>query len=136
MPRYQVLSHTADTGISTRADSLEAVIGNAAFAMFDLMFELPEDEPGIPVEIELEAAEPPDLLVSALSELLYRSEVGDVAYTNLAVRTDGNHLVIEAEAHPVHALELRGPPIKAVTYHDLRCEPTADGWFARVIFDV
>jgi protein archease len=133
---YRVLDHTADTGIETEAGSLEAVIANAAFAMFDLMYELRDAGPGAPVEVEVDLAPPPDLLVSVLGELLYRSEADDVAFTGVAVRRDGERLVVDAKAVPSGSLELSGPPIKAITYHDLRCEEDEDGWHAQVIFDV
>ncbi len=135
MTRYQVLSHTADTGIATEGGTLEEVIANAAYAMFDLMFALDDAAPGTPVEMSVAAAPPPDLLVAVLGELLYRSEVDDTAYTRISLRRDGDRFTVSAIGHPVPA-ELHGPPIKAVTYHDLICEPTDDGWSARVVFDV
>ena len=131
MSRYRVLDHTADTGIETDGATLEEVIANAATAMFDLMY---ESAAGVRVEFAVEPAPPPDLLVAVLSELLYRSEVDGVSFSNITVRIEPDGTTIRAEAHP--AGELVGPPIKAVTYHDLRCEPSDDGWHARVIFDV
>jgi protein archease len=137
MSRYEVLSHTADTGITTTGDSLGAVIANAAYAMFDLMHDLGPAADGSSTRMEFEPAEPPELLVSVLSELLYRSEAADVAFTDIVVETDdGDRVVVTALAHAVEGLERVGPPVKAVTYHDLRCEPTDEGWLARVIFDV
>jgi SHS2 domain-containing protein len=138
MGRYEVLSHTADTGIVTLADSLEAVIANAAFAMFDLMYDVDDSAPGggVPLEIAVAAEEPPDLLVGVLSELLYRSEVDGLAFGAFEVRADDDRTLVRARGYRVELLEVQGPPIKAVTYHDLRCELTDEGWVARVIFDV
>ena len=154
---YEVVSHTADTGIVTRADSLEAVIANAAFAMFDLMYDVDGSVPGVGVPFEIAVAagetespspavpglppmggetEPPDLLVAVLGELLYRSEVDGLAFGDFAVRVDYDRAVVRGRGYPVESLPVQGPPIKAVTYHELRCEPTDDGWVARVIFDV
>ena len=132
MGRYRVLSHTADTGIETTGATLEEVIENVVYAMFDLMYgqEIGEDA----VSFTFELAPPPELLVAVLSELLFQSEVGQLAFDDVGARFDGDSLVIEARSRPVS--ELQGPPIKAVTYHDLRCEPSDDGWHARVIFDV
>lgn len=137
MRSYEVLPHTADTAISTRAESLEAVIGNAAFAMFDLMYGLDEASPATSVQLEVAVASPPDLLVSVLSELLYHSEVEDLAFAAFEVRIVGDHLLVDAAGVPVKTLEWHGPPIKAVTYHDLICEEESDGvWHVQVIFDV
>ncbi len=33
-------------------------------------------------------------------------------------------------------VELTGPPIKAVTYHDVAVSGTDHGWYGRVYFDV
>ncbi len=135
MHPYRVLSHTADTGIETHGETLEAVLANAAFAMFDLMYGL-GDASGREVQVVVDQGEAPDLLVAVLSELLYRSEAEDVAFTGVAIRSEGDRLVIDADVIPLADLELHGPPVKAVTYHDLRCEETDEGWYARVIFDV
>jgi SHS2 domain-containing protein len=155
MGPYEVLSHTADTGIVTRADSLEAVIANAAYAMFDLMYDVDGSVPGVGVPLEIAVAaeeppspaapglppmggetEPPDLLMAVLSELLYRSEVDGVAFGDFEVSAEDDRALVRVRGYPVESLEVQGPPIKAVTYHDLRCEPTDDGWVAQVIFDV
>lgn len=136
IPRYEQVSHTADTGIITRADSLETVIANAAFAMFDLMYSLDEAEPGASIEMEVAVADPHDLLVAVLSELLYRSEVDEIALADIEVLPGVDRVIARGRAIPTRSLELRGPPIKAVTYHGLVCERAEDGWIARVVFDV
>ena len=136
MAVYEILPHTADTGIVTYGDSLEDVIGNAAFAMFDLMYDLDGAGEGVAVEFVFDDVEPPDLLVNVLSELLAESEADDIACSAVDASTRGAHLIVTASAHPIDDLDPVGPPIKAVTYHDLRCEPTEDGWLAQVIFDV
>ena len=40
MLRYEVLAHTADTGILAHGASLAEAFENAAFGMFDLVFDL------------------------------------------------------------------------------------------------
>jgi SHS2 domain-containing protein len=37
---------------------------------------------------------------------------------------------------PTKDVELTGPPIKAVTYHQLQVAETDEGWSATVYFDV
>jgi SHS2 domain-containing protein len=106
--------------------------------MFDLMYDVDGSVSGVgvPLEIAVAAEEPPDLLVAVLSELLYRSEVDGVAFGDFEVSAEDDRVLVRARGYPVESLEVQGPPIKAVTYHDLRCEPTDDGWVAGVIFDV
>ena len=134
--RYEVIDHTADTGVKTGGDTLADAIGNAAFAMFDLMYDLSSLSAETPVTFDAAAVSPPELLVDVLSELLLRSETDDLAFTEFRVHEAGMHATISAAGASTLGLELRGPPIKAVTYHDLRCEPDGDAWEIRVIFDV
>ena len=44
-----------------------------------------EDATGTPARIEVGHADPPDLLVNLLSELLYRSEAEDVAFVRFGL---------------------------------------------------
>jgi SHS2 domain-containing protein len=133
---FEILAHTADTGIATTGDTLGDVIANAAHGMFALMYDMSAARPTRNVEFAVAARTPVELLVDVLVELLYRSEVDDVSFTDLVVNTECLHAGITGRAVPTDTLELRGPPIKAVTYHDLRCEHVGDRWEARIIFDV
>jgi len=134
--RYDIVEHTADTGIETRGNTLAEAIGNAAFAMFDLMYDLSSVPAGMSVTFESTADSPPDLLVDVLSELLLRSETNDVVFSEFRVHEAGMSATVEAAGAAAVGRELRGPPIKAVTYHRLRCEPAGGDWEIRVIFDV
>ena len=75
-------------------------------------------------------------LVDVLSELLLRSESDDVVFSDFRVRETGMRATVEAAGSSAAGEELRGPPIKAITYHGLRCEQAGAGWEVRVIFDV
>ena len=134
--RYEIIDHTADTGIETYGDTLADAIGNAAFAMFDVMYDLSSISTETSVTFETAAVSPPELLVDVLSELLLRSETADLVFTEFRVHTAGTRATVDAAGASISGLELWGPPIKAVTYHDLRCEPVGDDWEIRVIFDV
>ena len=133
---YDIVEHTADTGIETRGNTLAEAIGNAAFAMFDLMYDLSSVPATMSVAFDSTADSPPDLLVDVLSELLLRSETDDVVFSKFRVRESGLCATVEAAAATALGRELRGPPIKGVTYHRLTCEPAGDDWEIRVIFDV
>ena len=133
---YDIVAHTADTGIETRGNTLAEAIGNAAFAMFDLMYDLSSVPATLPVTFESTADSPPDLLVEVLSELLLRSETNDVVFSEFRVQEAGMCAIVEAAGATAVGWGLRGPPIKGVTYHRLTCEPAGDDWEIRVIFDV
>ncbi|MDH3259664.1 MAG: archease [Acidimicrobiia bacterium] len=136
-PRYEVLSHTADTGVVVHGSTLREVFESAAFAMFDLIFGI-GDLAGVDrVQVEVTAPTVEDLLVDWLSTLLFEAETNDLAFCSFEIDTiDDGHATGWAIGSSVVDLELSGPPIKAVTYHDLRVEKTAGGWSARVVFDV
>jgi len=135
-PRYDIVEHTADTGIETRGNTLAEAIGNAAFAMFDLMYDLSSAPATMSITFDSTANSPPDLLVGVLSELLLRSETDDVVFSEVRVNEAAMSATVEAAGATAVGRELRGPPIKAVTYHRLKCEPAGDDWEIQVIFDV
>ena len=133
---YDIVDHTADTGIETRGNTLAEAIGNAAFAMFDLMYDLSSVPATKSLRFSSTAEAPPDLLVDVLSELLLRSETDDVVFSDFRVQGAGTSIVVDAAGGPAVGQEMRGPPIKAVTNHRLRCEPAGDDSAIREIFDV
>ena len=137
LPRYEVLDHSADAAIIAYGTTQHELFENAAYGMFDLMYDLaslrPErDRPIMAAEDSVE-----DLLVEWLSELLYRSEAERIAFCYFTVdRLEEGGVKGSAGGPPLDEVELRGAPIKAVTYHDLAVTPVPDGWWARIVFDV
>lgn len=134
---FQILSHTADTGVEASADSLATLIDQLATGMFASMAPVDPCPPGQEIEIEVAAPTLEDLVVETLSELLYESETEDLMLCGFQTKILGpNRVRISAGGLPVSEVELSGPPIKAVTYHDLTVSERSDGWYARVYFDV
>ncbi len=76
-------------------------------------------------------------MVDALSELLYLTEADDLLCTDVTVtRSSNTEIRIVAAAASTADVELRGAPVKAVTYHDLAVAEVEPGhWRARVYFD-
>jgi len=134
------LDHTADAGIEVEAPSLDMCLARAAAGLFAMMFVPPDklDRSSLRmVEVGLKAANPEELMVSWLQELLYRSEVEDVFFLWFEVETDGRRLNGRAAGVPITPqLEPAGPGVKAVTRHGLRVERVDESWRARVIVDV
>ncbi|MGI9647587.1 MAG: archease [Acidimicrobiia bacterium] len=135
--RYEVLDHTADTGIRAYGITSHELFENAAWGMFDLMYHLEELSPirDLPVVAAGDSYE--DLLFNWLSELLYQSETMELALCYFVVdRLEEGGVQGSAGGIPHATVELQGPPIKAVTYHDLTVVENPDTWWARIIFDV
>lgn len=137
MQRYEVLPHTADTGIIAYGSTAFELFEHAAYGMFDLMTDL-EDVPSRysrPIVAAGDTVE--ELLVNWLSNLLAESEIHELVFSAFAVdRLEEGGVQGSAGGMPWDGIELRGAPIKAVTYHDLAVVEIPDGWWARVIFDV
>lgn len=132
---YTILSHTADTGIEATAGTFPELVAELATGMFALMASVPAAEGGR-VEIELNGTNLADLVVDTLSELLYRLEVDDALFADFDITFEDGCLRVSAATVPLAGVDVTGPPIKAITYHDLVVEERETGWFARVYFDV
>jgi len=135
---HEVLDHTADTGIEATAHSLAALIAELSIGMFSLMANA---DPALAerwTSAQVEASSGADLVVDCLSELLYLSEVENLLFCDIdvTVAPDTLEAHIDAGGVPSGSVDLDGPPIKAVTLHDLAVEERADGWYGRVYFDV
>ena len=134
---YEVLSHTADTGIEARADTLADLVADLATGMFNIIADPDCRTAKGGIELVVGAPTPEDLVMEALSDLLYESEVEDLWLCDFHVETEGDlRMRLRARGVPFPEVELVGPPIKAVTYHDLAVVEDSDGWYGRVYFDV
>ena len=135
--RYEPIDHTADTGILAYGATALELFENAGWGMFDLMFDLAGLEPQRDVPVVAAGDHLEDLLINWLSELLYHAETLDLALCYFTVdRLEAGGGQGSAGGGPTADAELRGPPIKAVTYHDLAIVENPDTWWARIIFDV
>jgi SHS2 domain-containing protein len=134
---YQILSHTADTGIEATGNTFPDLVRDLAAGMFGLMA-APEAMPeGPEIEADVSGTTPEELVVDLLSELLYQSEVEELILGDFEVEMLGEQrLKVKAHGIPLSKVELTGPPIKAVTYHDVTISKTDEGWYGRVYFDV
>jgi SHS2 domain-containing protein len=138
MPRYRILSHTADVGIIAGGATPAEAFESAAFGMFDLMFDLSRAPAPAHEWTGVVAADTPgELLVAWLSALLAEAEIRGLAFSAFRARAAGEgRLEGWAAGTAADAMELRGPPVKAVSYHDLSVAEVPGGWEVRVIFDV
>jgi len=135
---FETIDHTADLGVRVWAPDLSELFTETARAMTSLMAEPEAIEGRETVSITAEGVDAADLLVNWLREILYlwhgrelltaEAEVLEIGETRIQSR-------IRCDPHDPTRHEIRHE-LKAVTYHDLRVEPTSNGWEAVVIFDV
>jgi SHS2 domain-containing protein len=135
---YETFEHTADLGLRIRAPDLNTLFAEAAEALFAVIVDdLAKVEASETVEIQLTGGDGEYLLFDWLKELLYRFDAEHLLFSRFEVCVSDTGLVGTARGEPLnrerHAL---AHEVKAITYHGLRVEKTAEGWLAEVIVDI
>ena len=135
---YEWFEHTADLGLRVRAPELETLFRDAARGLVAMVAEPePSGRPERRREFRLEAPSLDLLLFDWLAELLVVIDVEHVLLGDFAVAIEGHRLrasASEFELDPRRYRLLR--EVKAITYHGLKVEPTAEGFLAEVIVDI
>ena len=152
---YELIEHTADTGIRVRGNDLTALFGNAALAMFDIIAEknpqaasqravvcLPigkaaSQRPRVEkIVVKQKAQNVEELFVNWLNELLSLSATKEKIFCDFKFKKlDEQNLEAEAAGCDIEDYKVNAE-IKAATYHQLKIEKAESGWQAEVIFDV
>ena len=137
MARFEVVDHTADIGLIAYGSTLEEVFVNAAYGMFSLIADLDQVEERIHREIETEAPDQGELLVTWLNELLYFFDAESLLFKRFEIlRLDQTWLQARAFGEKVDPTRHRvKTAVKAATYHLLKLEE-GNGLRAQIIFDV
>ena len=137
----ETFDHTADVGLTIRADDLDDLFRTAAGGVFDYIVTNREDvREEAPEHVSLEAESTADLLAAWLNELIFRSETRHRLYARFDVRVAGSGLALEAEiaGEPIDAgRHVLDHEVKAVTHHGLAVRGEAEGgWRADLILDI
>jgi SHS2 domain-containing protein len=136
--RFDVIEHTADTGIVAYGADPKEAFANAAYGMFSLMADLEGVEEEVCRQIEVEAADRESLVVSWLNELLYLLDVERIVFKRFNI-TELSDTSLKAESWGEKLDTARHnlrSGIKAATYHMLRVAKEDGHTSIRVIFDV
>jgi SHS2 domain-containing protein len=125
-------------GWQTEASAGKRVNDVAGFALFDLITALKDVKVRETVQLAVEGDDPADLMVNWLRELLYLWNGKEQLVKTIRIRSMAETAVsaaigVESFAPERHRIRHE---IKAVTYHQIRVEPTPKGYAATVIFDV
>jgi SHS2 domain-containing protein len=135
---YETFDHTADLGLRIRAADLDTLFAEAAAALFTaVVSDLGSVEPRLQREIQLAPDDRDFLLFDWLKTLLYWFDSEHLLFGKFEVKLSAAGLTGIAWGEPLdrsrHQLEHE---VKAITYHGLRVDQTADGWLAEVIVDI
>lgn len=135
---YEVFEHTADLGLRVRADSLDALLADAARGLFSLIVtNLDQVKPVQEKTFRIHADQPEYLLFDWLNELLYTFDVDQLLLSEFSVRVDPQGLtatcrgeIMQPERHEMDH------EVKAITYHGLKVQREGNGWMAELIVDI
>ncbi len=138
MRPFELVEHTSDVGIRAWGGSLGEVFGNCALGMMSLMLDPEKVRRKRRVRIEAEAGDREALLVSWLSEILFRVEAEGLAFAWFEGVEPGKGSVagwgwgepLDPERHDLRM------EVKAPTFHGLELREENGVWVAQVIFDV
>jgi len=138
MEPFRVLEHTADVGFEAFGSTREEVFANAARALMNIIVDLDSVDPSAAVPVQAEGSGPSDLLVNWLSEVLYLYDADGWVFRSFEVRslTDRSISAIARGEQFDPARHQANLLVKAVTYHQLALEKTANGWRAQVYVDI
>ena len=138
---YQFLDHAGDVAVRVTAASLDRLFEEAAAALTATIVDAPAVRTDRRLDVTLEAPAPDLLLVDWLNELVYRFEtqLWVAARAEARVRQAGEIWRLEAATFGEPLDETRHRVkvlVKAVTYHQLAIQETADGVETVVVFDI
>lgn len=135
---YEVFDHTADVGLHAYGQTLPELFTNAAAGMESLMV-LPEQvELRTSREVSVEGHDLISLLVSWLNELIFLFDTEYLLLNQFEITNfTGTHLAATVTGEPYDSMRHDlSSAIKAVTWHEASVNPTAEGYQARIIFDI
>ena len=131
---YRVLEHTADIGVEATAPDIPTLFSEAVRGLAAILLDTEPPAPFDRVGVSAEADDPGALLAEVLQEALWRFESS--GWLPVDAELEVSATTAAGTFGVVNDATIGGPAIKAVTYHQLAVERTADGWRATVFFDV
>jgi SHS2 domain-containing protein len=140
MSRYEFLDDlTSDLMIRVHAESYEALLETAAYAMFSVICRTETIERRDDISLEVEGEDEEDLLYQWLSQLLTKSEIEELFLVEFDVKLQkaDTGLRIQARAHGEPATPEKGETVvKAVTLYGLKVERVCDDYQATFSLDI
>lgn len=134
---YELIEHTADTGVKVKAKDLKSLFKQSALAMFDIVAKRQAPAKSIKeIRIKQSADNLEELFLNWLNELLSLSATKELIFSDFRInKLSDSQLEAVALGRSVKDYEIK-TEIKAATYHQLKVKKTTSGWQAEVIFDV
>ncbi len=128
---------TADVAFIAYGKSLEELMANSAYAMFDIMVDLKDVEPKEERVVEVEGEDYEEMLFNFLNELLVFYGAENLIFSEFEVKIDGNKLKAVAKGEVFDENKHKSKiEVKAATYHKMRVWQENGIWKASVILDI
>ncbi len=135
---FEFFEHTADLGLRARSADLNGLFAEAARALFSAVVEdLGTVVASQRLEVRIAGTDREYLLFDWLRTLLYHFDAEHLLFSRFEATVGDGGMVGEAWGEPMDpARHEPNHEVKAITYHGLKVEKTADGWLAEVIVDI
>jgi protein archease len=143
---FEILEHPADVGFLARGASLEELFQNAALALLAIACSPENVQENERRAVFARATDLEGLLYAWLAEILAIADAEQLVFRRVAVariQPPGAAPAVSGEVAGTafgekfdRARHAAGTYVKAVTWHQLRIENSAQGWTARVFLDV
>jgi SHS2 domain-containing protein len=130
---FEEIHHTADRAIRVWAKDLPTFFSEAALGLLAISGIVLDETPIVKKKIEIHSPDPESLLVAFLSELIYCAEQENLAFNEIIVDIEGDHLLASMAGAPIKEIIKY---IKAVTFHNLKITNSISGVEAEIVFDV
>jgi SHS2 domain-containing protein len=136
MPKFRLIEHTADIGLTASGKTLAEAFANAAYGMFSIITELRRVRERESRQVELNDKDPETLLFDWLNSLIYFFDVEAMLFRRFDVELLGDNRLKatcygEKYDPQRHQIKLG---VKSATFHMLSVD--GDKNRVRVIFDV
>lgn len=135
---YEAFDHTADIGLHASGRTLPELFSNAAAGMESLMVAPQQVRPLVRCEICAQGHDLVPLLIAWLNELIFQFDTAYLLFTRFEISDFADtqlRAVVWGEPYDPNRHELSSA-MKAATWHEACVEADAEGYTARVIFDI
>jgi SHS2 domain-containing protein len=135
---FETFDHTADLGLRVRSDSLNGLFEETGRALFSTIVEDPATVQALEqTSISITGRDHEYLLFDWMKELLYRFDAEHQLFSRFNVRLDASGLAADVWGERLDlGRHVLNHEVKAITYHGLKVERTAEGWLAEIILDI
>ena len=136
--KYKFLNHTADIKFQAFGKSLEECFENAAYALFEIMFEKIKIKPEIKRKIKIKGSDLNSLLYNFLEEFLYLLDAENFIISRIdKIKIDKKKFALTSELAGDKAENYKfSNSVKAITYNDMFVVKDKKGYKCQVVVDV